>query len=68
MKKPNTIDPLIPRSKVAFYLGVCNRTIRRWEQNKKLTPHVLNSRITAYPQSEVEALISNARQVAAPIA
>lgn len=49
---------LVPRTRVAFYLGVCTRTIKRYEQTKKLTPHVINSRLTAYPETEVMALLS----------
>ena len=58
------ITRLVPRARVAFYLGVCTRTIRRYELTKKLTPHVINSRLTAYPEAEVLKLISDARSVA----
>jgi hypothetical protein len=68
LSRTSEIQRLIPRTKVAFYLGVCTRTIKRYEKNKKLTPHFINSRLTAYPESEVQALISNARQVAGTLA
>jgi predicted transcriptional regulator len=68
LSRTSQLTRLVPRNKVAFYLGVCTRTIKRYEEGGKLTPHVINSRLTAYPESEVLELISNARQVAAPIA
>ena len=56
------ITRLVPRTKVAFYLGVCTRTIKRYEQTKRLTPYIINSRLTSYPETEVLKLISDARQ------
>jgi hypothetical protein len=60
-EKKDTLERLIPRPRVADLLGVCTRTIKRYESKKLLTPHILNCRLTAYPENEVLRLISNAR-------
>jgi hypothetical protein len=59
---------LIPRAKVAFYLGCCTRSVKRMEQRGLLTAHVINSRTTSYPEHEVIKLIADARTSAEGIA
>jgi hypothetical protein len=62
---PVKIQRLIPRARVADLLGICARTCKRYEARRLLTPHVINSRLTSYPETEVLKLITDARAAGA---
>lgn len=49
---------MIPRARVAQIFGVCNRTVKRWEADKLLTPHKISPRLVVYKEEEVNALKS----------
>jgi len=49
-------DNLIPRPAVARMFGVVCVTVKRWEKVYGLTVHKINSRVTAYPATEIERI------------
>lgn len=63
--KRHKLQPLISRSRTAHIIGVCARTLKRYERRGLLTAHVMNSRLTCYPENEVLTLIANARAAGA---
>jgi excisionase family DNA binding protein len=46
---------------IAKQLGVCRRTIFRWANEGKLTRYKLNARVVLFDESEVMALVEDAR-------
>ena len=59
------IDPLIARATACELLGgVVPKTLRRYEQRGKLTPHKLSGKRVAYLASEIRKLISESRAAA----
>lgn len=63
MQKTNTSsaqspERLLTRREVADYFSVCKETIRRWEQEEKLEPIIINARVYRYRLSDIENLLT----------
>jgi hypothetical protein len=52
------IQKMVKRSQAAYLLGLCPRTLVRYEKLGRLKPIKLNSRLVVYHEADVAALLT----------
>ena len=65
MKPISLNDSLLTPKEVCSYLGICRRSLSRWEDKKLIQPIKVNDRVFRYDPEDVAAMIEKLKGQAA---